>query len=138
MGYCGKKSLKKVNMLKYTQKQLDKMVANHKDYLSDRYGFSRRRLDRRERSFAGLKLKNVDLRLARFNGCDFTGATFENCTLNSIWFYSCNLSKATFKNCDLNNAILTNAKLSNVTFENTTLERTDFRNAKLFNTKLAR
>ena len=105
-------------MERMTQKEVDKILENHKLWFSEILEFfppnkhEGERANFRNRSLIGADFRGANLTLALFEGANLENANFEGAILTKAFFTSVNLK----------NANLTNTNIEGANFQNTHLE----------------
>ena len=76
--------------------------------------------------FSGIKLRGVDLRNSKFDGCSFTAASLEDCWFDGSSMRGCNFNRADlyngkFRDCDMSGASFRQANLFHADFSRSNL-----------------
>lgn len=118
-------------MKKITQSEFDKILKDHKKWLSGDSRGVRACLSNCD--FRNCDFHNCDLRNCDFHNCDFRNRDFRNCDFRNCDFRGNDLSGCDFRNCDLHNCDLRDNELSGSDFRNYDLRNCDLRGSGLRN-----
>lgn len=131
-------------MKKITQKELDKRIELHQEWLKD--SSKGEKLTLRNCDLSNISLAEIDLRYADLMFSDLSHTIIVNCNLEDAILYGTNLYKADLNYCnlgmanlcrtDLSYARLFDTDLSDVLLCSSNLKHTDLRYANLYNTNL--
>lgn len=111
-----------------TQQDLDKILAEHKQY---RTGFGGTRADFDCMRLSSLVFKDVDLSHDDFSYVSLANATFENVNLWGAIFHNCTLDNARFINCNLESALIRCSSCVHCEFVRSNLDDITFRVSNL-------
>lgn len=97
--------------MEFTQEELDRMVAGHKEFLAS-FKNKAKKLKLTGKDLSGADLSQSDLRSA-----DFKGANLENANLSGANLRGANLQNAKLYGANLNGANLIGANIENSIYE---------------------
>jgi len=126
-------------MIKMNKKELNKILKEHKEWLSNSNDGVMANLQDADLRYADLRnadlryadLRNADLRNAYLEGTNLQDANLQNADLRNVDLQHANLQDANLRYADLRYANLRYADLRNVDLRNVNLRYADLQNANL-------
>ncbi len=114
---------------RYTQHDLDALIAKHESFIKGRRGGARACL--KFADLSGLSFVGRDLSQADFTGCNFSRCNFSGGTFSGTCFFSCDLRGADLTNAVLNRADFRGAHLAGANLSGANLDSADMREGKI-------